>query len=131
MCPNRRSDPNLEDKGTPGGLEGMSSNESRQAALDALRAAALEAREAGELAPFFGSVEALRVELLLAAASPAHLETGEGDRLLTAQQASLKIGMSIWWIRANKDALPIVRLPSGRYAFSEKALNRWIQRRTS
>jgi hypothetical protein len=42
-----------------------------------------------------------------------------------------RIGRSKWWVYENKDALPIVRLPTGRYGFSEKGLERWIERRVT
>jgi hypothetical protein len=111
----------------------MSPIEARNAALDAVRAAAKEALAAGELAIFFGELERVRVEVLMAATASVQPATSasNADRLLSVEQVAARIGRSRWWVYTNKDALPIVRFPTGRYGFSERGLERWIERRRS
>lgn len=85
---------------------------------------------AGELAEFFGALERIRVGVLLAGNSRTVApEAEKSDRLLTTAQLVERTGLSAWWIRQNKDALPIVRLPTGSYRFSERGLERWLERR--
>ncbi len=105
----------------------------RQAALEAVRAAALEAQADGELSIFLGELERVRVEILFSATAPAiQSEAGlKKDRVLSVKETAKRIGKSRWWIYKNSGALPIVRLPTGRYGFSEKGLERWIERRAS
>jgi predicted DNA-binding transcriptional regulator AlpA len=108
----------------------MSATESRQAALEAVRLAAREAELSGDLAILFGELERARVEILVsvgALRSPGPVE----DRLLSVAEVAKRIGRSKWWVYSNKDALPIVRLPTGRYGFSERGLSRWIERRAA
>jgi hypothetical protein len=100
-------------------------------ALRALREAGEEARAAGELVAFLIELERVRLELLIALAKPEPAPSASPDRLLSAEEAAERIGMSVWWTRANRNALPIVRLPGGRYRFSAKALDRWLQRRAA
>lgn len=107
-------------------------DEARHSALESVRAAALAAQAAGDLPVFLGELERLRVEILLSASHPSDpLTNPDGDRLLSVAEVAERIGRSQWWVYRNKDALPIVRLPTGRYAFSEKRLERWIQRRVA
>ncbi len=107
--------------------------ELRQAALESVRAAALRAQADGELPIFLGELELVRMEILLSATTPAAPPTtgSRKDRILSVRETAKRIGRSRWWIYANKDALPIVRLPTGRYGFSEKRLERWIERRVA
>ena len=100
-------------------------------ALRAIRDAGVEAQAAGELPAFLGSLEAVRVEILMAATQSAKQLPDEGDRLLSVRETAKRIGMSVWWVRKNKNALPIVRLPTGRFGFSAKGVERWLQRRSS
>ena len=107
--------------------------DARQAALESVRTAALQAQADGELPVFLGELELVRMEILLSvtttAAQPA--TPSKKDRVLSVNETAKRIGKSRWWVYANKDALPIVRLPTGRYGFSEKGLERWIVRRAS
>lgn len=107
--------------------------ELRQAVLESVRAAALQAQADGELSIFLGDLERVRMEVLLSATALAtQPATGsKKDRVLSVNETAKRIGRSRWWVYANKDALPIVRLPTGRYGFSERALERWIERRAS
>lgn len=105
-------------------------DEARQAALESVRAAALDAQAAGDLPVFLGELERLRTEILISATSPPE-QPLERDRLLSVVEVARRIGRSQWWVYRNKDSLPIVRLPTGRYGFSEKGLERWIERRTA
>ena len=102
-------------------------------ALQAIRQAAAEAQAVGELPIFLGELELVRMEILLSATTPAaQPPTGwKKDRVLSVNETAKRIGRSRWWVYANKDALPIVRLPTGRYGFSERGLERWIERRAS
>ena len=102
----------------------------RQAVLESVRAAALAARDAGDLPTFLGELERLRVEILLPPTNSSD-PPRDNDRLLSVAEVAQRIGRSQWWVYANKGSLPIVRLPTGRYAFSEKRLERWIQRRAA
>ncbi len=103
-------------------------------ALRLVREAALAAREAGELGEFLGELERIRVEALIAPATPPAAASPEKpeqhDRLLTTKEVHERTGMSCWWIRQNKATLPIVRLQTGGYRFSERGLERWIQSRS-
>jgi len=105
-------------------------DKARQAALESVRAAALAARAAGDLPVFLGELERLRAEILISTTSPLDPPL-EKDRILSVPEAARRIGRSPWWVYRNKNALPIVRLPTGRYGFSEKRLERWIERRAA
>lgn len=108
-------------------------DEARQAALQSVRVAALAAQAAGDLPVFLGELERVRVEILLSASHPSDPlpASPNRDRLLSVAEVAQRIGRSLWWVYRNKNALPIVRLPTGRYGFSEKRLERWIERRAS
>src|ERR1700737_3992979 len=101
--------------------------------LEALSGAGREAGADDELAAFLGELERIRTELLLDATSGRRLSKPESDagRLLSVAEVARRIGKSTWWVYTNKDTLPIVRLPTGRYGFSEKGLDRWLERRAS
>jgi predicted DNA-binding transcriptional regulator AlpA len=101
--------------------------------LQAIRQAAGAAQAAGELPIFLGELELVRMEILHSATTlAAQPATGsKKDRILSVKETAKRIGKSRWWVYANKDALPIVRLPTGRYGFSDKGLERWIERRAS
>ncbi len=84
------------------------------------------------LAAFLGQLEAVRVEALLSRAAPASVSPPpqeRPDQLLSVADTAARVGMSPWWVRQNKGALPIVRLPGGRFKFSEKRLEAWLRRR--
>src|SRR5258708_7574514 len=101
--------------------------------LQAVREAAFEAQAAGELPVFLGELERVRIEFLLSAttlAAQPHAGSKK-DRVLSVKETAKRIGKSRWWIYKNRGALPIVRLPTGRYGFSERGLERWIERRAS
>jgi hypothetical protein len=93
---------------------------------------AVAARIAGELPAFFAELERVRTEVLLAQADThAAQSPSRADRVLSTAQTAIRLNRSVWWVRQNKDSLPIVRLPSGRYGFSERGLERWLERRAS
>ncbi len=103
--------------------------ELRQSALESVRAAALQAQTDGDLPVFLGELERLRVEILISATSSP--EPQLEDHLLSVAEVAQRIGRSRWWVYSNKNSLPIVRLPTGGYRFSEKRLKRWIERRAT
>jgi predicted DNA-binding transcriptional regulator AlpA len=111
----------------------MSTSEARQAVLEAVRAAAVEAQANGELPIFLGELERVRIEILISVTGqPGRSSSGSiKDRLLSPAEAAERIGRSRWWVYQNKDALPIVRLPTGGYGFSERRLEQWIERRAA
>jgi hypothetical protein len=93
---------------------------------------AVAARIAGELPAFFAELERVRMECLLAQAETLAVRSpSRDDRVLSTAETAIRVGRSAWWVRQNKDTLPIVRLPSGRYGFSERGLERWMERRAS
>lgn len=92
--------------------------------FEAVRAAANEARAAGELPGFLGALEALRVEVLVAGNSVSR------DRVLTVAETATRLGRSPSWVYKNKASLPMVRFPTGGFGFDERKLERWIQART-
>ena len=111
----------------------MSGDSTRQAFLAEVRAAAVDARDRGDLPAFLGELESVRVEVLMSLVGrlPQSSSDQSRDRLLTVSEVARRIGRSRWWVYQNKDSLPMVRLPSGRYGFSEHGLNRWIARRAA
>lgn len=103
----------------------------QEAILSDLRALAVELPP-GALPAFLGRLEALRIEILLArvpTSGPPPLQEA-ADRLLSVAETAARVGMSLWWVRQNKNALPIVRLPGGRFRFSERRLEAWLKRRS-
>ncbi len=116
----------------------MSDNVSvKPTAADVLRAvrevASLELA-AGRLPAFLGELERLRCEVLLEATNPKSVrpeaEPDDGRGLLSAVQVAERLGRSKWWVYANKNSLPIVRFPTGGFAFRPQALDAWIKRRS-
>jgi len=107
---------------------------SRAEALRSIREAAAEALAAGELSAFLGDLERVRTDVLLEASKPqpnplAPAAT-DGPKLLSAVQVAARLGRSKWWVYTNKNSLPIVRFPTGGFAFKAEGLERWISRRT-
>jgi hypothetical protein len=99
-------------------------------ALRLVREAIGPARAADELPEFFAELERIRVAILLTpAAAPVTANEVTADHLLTTAQTAKRLGRSEWWVRSNKDTLPIVRLPTGRYRFSANGLDRWLRTR--
>jgi hypothetical protein len=96
----------------------------QQQVLEAVRAAAIEARAAGELPDFLGALEALRVEVLVAGNSVSR------DRVLTVAETATRLGRSPSWVYKNKASLPMVRFPTGGFGFDQKRLERWVEGRT-
>ena len=102
--------------------------------LRLVREAATEADAEGALPIFLGELEKARVEILLAAIARrvvTRATHAPQEQLLSVAEVARRIGRSKWWVYENKDSLPIVRLPTGRYAFSERGLERWLARRRS
>jgi hypothetical protein len=97
----------------------------QEQALEAVRAAAHEAKAAGQLAGFFGALESLRVEVLMASSNGSR-----PGRVFTVEEAAARLGRSMSWVYKNKATLPIVRFPTGGFGFDEKRLERWIERRS-
>ena len=106
------------------------SDQTRQETMESVRIAALAAEAAGDLPDFLAELERVRVEILISATSTLDPPPAK-DRLLSVPEAARRIGRSPWWVYRNKNSLPIVRLPTGRYGFSEKRLERWIERRAA
>jgi predicted DNA-binding transcriptional regulator AlpA len=108
----------------------------QQETLAAVRVAARQAADAGELPGFLAELERLRVEAVLAASKPAEgpklvREMPESrSRLLTVQEAAERLGRSRWWVYRHKATLPVTRLQTGGFGFDEKRLERWIEGRT-
>lgn len=85
-----------------------------------------------ELPAFLGDLERVRVSVLIAAA-PAMPEASvpkTPDRVLKVEETAARLGRSLSWVYKNKHALPMVSLPTGGYGFSERKLERWIERRS-
>jgi len=108
-------------------------------ALRLVREAATEAAAAGGLPAFLGELERVRVEAVVqafqqpvpAVAAARQPSTAPRSRVLTPDEAAVRVGRSKWWVYRNKAALPVVRFPSGGWGVSEEGLERWIERRTS
>lgn len=107
---------------------------SRAEALRSIRKAAAEALAAGELSAFLGDLERVRTDVLLEASNPkpnpAPPAPAAGPKLLSAVQVAERLGRSKWWVYTNKNSLPIVRFPTGGFAFRAEGLERWIIRRS-
>jgi predicted DNA-binding transcriptional regulator AlpA len=108
----------------------------QQETLAAVRVAARQAADAGELPGFLAELERLRVEAVLATAQPVRSlpstrEMPESrSRLLTVQQTAKRLGRSRWWVYRHKATLPVTRLQTGGFGFDEKRLEQWIAGRT-
>jgi excisionase family DNA binding protein len=90
------------------------------------------------LPALIGEAEALRARLwarLQAVSAPAPAaqpsRNGSGpDRLLTAQEAAERLGVSRRWVYRKAGSLPFARrLGQGTLRFSERALERWQESR--
>ena len=63
-------------------------------------------------------------------ADRAPARPGGGDRLLTAREASLRVGMSTRWLYVHADDLPFaVRTSHRAIRFSEQGIERWLLKR--
>jgi excisionase family DNA binding protein len=96
------------------------------------RALELPVPEAAVLLARIGALEAiLRARLGAVRTEPSRLEPVVAlDRLLTADEAARRLGMSKRWLYANASTLPFARRLSGRAVrFSERDLERWQTRR--
>ena len=88
-----------------------------------------------ELPHLIGEAEALRAMLwakLQAPAAPMPPERPEAalDRLLTAEEAAERLGVSKRWVYTHADSLPFTRrLSGGTLRFSERGLQRWQESR--
>jgi predicted DNA-binding transcriptional regulator AlpA len=98
-----------------------------QEALRLVREAASEAAAAGGLPDFLAELERARAEAILSALVPSKA----ADRLLSVREAADKLGRSTSWIYKNRRALPVVRFPTGGFAFRSEALDTWIRSRSS
>jgi hypothetical protein len=103
-----------------------------QETLEAVRLVAREAATAGELPAFLGAVQQVCAEALLAAATPGPSPEAPGQpgRILTVQEAAQRLGRSRWWVYRHKATLPVTRFQTGGFGIDERALERWIERRT-
>lgn len=91
------------------------------------------------LPALIGEAEALRARLwarlqaVSAPVAPAPASNGNGgpERLLTAQQAAERLGVSKRWVYRRADSLPFTRrLSEGTLRFSERGLERWKESRS-
>lgn len=100
--------------------------------LVAVRSAARVAAEAGELPGFLAELERVRVEAVLAAATPRQATPDQKapSRILNVTQAAERLGRSRSWVYRNKATMPMTRFQTGGYGFDERALERWIEGRT-
>jgi len=90
--------------------------------IDALRAVA-------ESLPPGTSVPVPR-EVLLSLLTPAATPTEEPDRLLTVQEAAVRLNVSEDWLYRRSRKLPFARhLSRKQLRFSEQGLQKWVNRR--
>lgn len=76
-----------------------------------------------------GAVEAFRAQLWRRWTAPAASGSVK-DRLLTAEEAAARTGMSVDWLYRHAGTLPFVRRPTRRAVrFSEAGLARWMATR--
>jgi excisionase family DNA binding protein len=94
-------------------------------------------RRAAELLPA-GSSLTLPREALLAAldgagdrkSAQASTAVPEVDHLLTAKEVAKRLEVSARYVYAHRRSFPFTKeLPGGAVRFSERGLNRWIERR--
>lgn len=116
--------------------EARSQAESRVYELLESVGAAMAALPREDLEGVLGEIERLRAigwrRLLTpdpVSTPPQPLETQKGA-VLSSSETAQRLGRSAWWVRQHKLELPLVRLPGGRYGFSEAGLERWINRRS-
>ena len=85
-----------------------------------------------------GEVETLKARLwarlqaaqVAPAAPPQPARNGGPDRLLTAQEAADRLGVSKRWMYRKADELPFTRrIGEGTLRFSERGLERWKETR--
>lgn len=106
--------------------------------------AALEAEvataPAAELPDLLGRLETIKSRAWARLASPASQpapsaeaapEPKPAECLLTAEQASERLGRSKWWVYRHRQEIPHVVLPGGGYGFSGPRLERWLRERES
>lgn len=95
-------------------------------------------RRAAELLPP-GALLTLTREALLDAFSgngngkgaAVEAPAAEPERLLSAKEVAERLGTSARWVYAHRASLPFAKeLPGGSVRFSERGLNRWMERRT-
>lgn len=107
-------------------------------AFDALRMAegAAATLDVSEVPRFAGELERVKVALLLrvvaTVSEPAvvvRVSEDRKDRSLSAEEVGRMYGRSKWWVYDHAHELPRVQLPGGRFGFSERAVERDIERR--
>jgi predicted DNA-binding transcriptional regulator AlpA len=100
---------------------------------------AANALQASEVPRFVGELERVKTALVLRAthreaqpeaSPPSKPATVAEDRMLTAEEVGRKLGRSRWWVYDHAPELPRVLLPGGKFGFSERQLEKWIERRT-
>ena len=76
----------------------------------------------------FAKLVAVEVAALANGNGNGHHPPEEPDKLLTAQQASERIGMTVRWVYSHASTLPFtVHLPNSRAVrFSERGISRWL-----
>lgn len=63
--------------------------------------------------------------------APPGTEEAHSERVLTVRETAGLFGRSVWWVRGHRGELPgFVRLPGKRFGFRERAVTRWIERRS-
>jgi excisionase family DNA binding protein len=97
---------------------------------------AVDALPAESLPGLIGQAEELKARVwtrLQAGArtpAPAPADTSGPDRLLTADEAAERLGVSKRWVYRRADSLPFTRrLTSGTLRFSERGMDRWQRSR--
>lgn len=64
------------------------------------------------------------------ASSPAEKPSDDADRWLTADDVATALGVSRRYVYARRTSLPFAKqLPGGSVRFSERGLQRWMERR--
>ena len=91
-----------------------------------------------EVPRFVGELERVKTALVLRATAreaepettpPSKQPTVVEDRMLTAAEVGQKLGRSRWWVYDHAPELPRVLLPGGKFGFSERQLENWLERR--
>lgn len=87
---------------------------------------------------FVGELERVKTALVLRATAqaaeplpsqPPKSEPLTEDRTLTAAEVGRKLRRSRWWVYDHAEELPRVLLPGGKFGFSERRLENWLERR--